>query len=1100
MKTKILYLFLLVLFCSLRIQAQMGLNFQGVARNSSNAVVANQAVSLRLSILQGSSTGSIEYSEIRKVNTNAQGLFNAVIGESGGTNVIGDFFTINWKNIPKFLKIELDASGGTNFILMGTTQFQYVAYAQFANAVDASNIKGIIPADKGGTGFASIYDLKTALAIDKSLALKANISRLDSGLAEKVDKISGKVLSTNDYTTAEKTKLAGITGTNTGDQDLSGLATTATLAMKANTSDVNTGLALKANATEVATSLANKVDKVTGKELSTNDYTNAEKSKLAGITGTNTGDQDLSNYATNAALSLKANSSDVNTALGLKANTTDLVTGLAGKVDKVLGKSLSTNDYSTAEKTKLAGIIGTNTGDQDLSGLATNVALSFKANTSDVNTALASKENANNKSTANDLGGLTPSDILFPTQKAVKEYITANSASGGVVDGGITTIKLADGAITSIKLSDLAVTDAKIATGISKSKVGLNNVENTALSTWAGSNNLTTVGTISTGIWSGTSVAITNGGTGATSAAAARSNLGLVIGTNVQAPLIAGTDYLTPTGNAIGLTNFPTLNQNTTGNAATATLAGNITATSNNTLNSLPNLTSVGTINSGSWSATVIDVAHGGTGTSTVAANTFFSGPNGINGAPNFRILSIADIPDLSSKYILNNTYPWQMQSGDVTTTGGAIFGKDITVAGQRIGIGENTGNLNLLFGKGALTTATGYGNMNTAVGPYSQIYNEGNKNTSLGIFSLSGLADGENNTAIGAYTFTQNNVDENSIASGSFPYFGGNNNTSIGAYALSYNNNYIGSGDYPYNKNTVIGAYALSGLTFDNNHPVNSESNTVIGYNAGSNLLTGSNNIFIGNNAQPSSSSVSDQIIIGNASNTSSYIYGALTTTGRISKLATVTSNYTILPSDEIITANSSSPINIYLPSAIGITGRTYTIKNINTGVVTILTTQSQKIDASNTYQLSNQYSFIKVISNGTKWLIAGLDNVSYSVSGGLTLTDLATSNLKAKTFELTQPSSINSTSTTTLDLSTGNVLQVVLTGSTTLAFVNPKIGTYIIKIKQDATGNRTLNFPTIKWADAAVPTITPTANAVDLLTIIYDGVDYYGSCLQNF
>jgi hypothetical protein len=131
----------------------------------------------------------------------------------------------------------------------------------------------------------------------------------------------------------------------------------------------------------------------------------------------------------------------------------------------------------------------------------------------------------------------------------------------------------------------------------------------------------------------------------------------------------------------------------------------------------------------------------------------------------------------------------------------------------------------------------------------------------------------------------------------------------------------------------------------------------------------------------------------------------------------------------------------------------------------------------------------------------VGGLqDSTTVSVNSGLTLTDLISSNVKAKTFELTQPSSINSTSTTTLDLSTGNVLQVVLTGSTTLAFTNPKIGTYIIKIKQDAAGNRTLNFPTIKWADAAVPTVTSTANAVDLLTIIYDGVDYYGSCLQNF
>jgi Protein of unknown function (DUF1566) len=86
---------------------------------------------------------------------------------------------------------------------------------------------------------------------------------------------------------------------------------------------------------------------------------------------------------------------------------------------------------------------------------------------------------------------------------------------------------------------------------------------------------------------------------------------------------------LTITGSAAGLTNFPILNQNTTGNAATATYAnstntantaitavtaGNITATSNTTLTSLNNLNTVGTITNGVWSATTIDIAHGGTG------------------------------------------------------------------------------------------------------------------------------------------------------------------------------------------------------------------------------------------------------------------------------------------------------------------------------------------------------------------------------------------------------------------------------------------------------------------------------------------------------
>jgi hypothetical protein len=123
---------------------------------------------------------------------------------------------------------------------------------------------------------------------------------------------------------------------------------------------------------------------------------------------------------------------------------------------------------------------------------ATQAALDLKTS----NTTLALKENIANKSSATDLGGSSTSDILFPTQKAVKTYVDGQISSGGVQDGGITTIKLADG----------AVTDAKIGSGINKSKVGLGNVENMALSTWTGSSTISRVGTISSGVWNGTAI------------------------------------------------------------------------------------------------------------------------------------------------------------------------------------------------------------------------------------------------------------------------------------------------------------------------------------------------------------------------------------------------------------------------------------------------------------------------------------------------------------------------------------------------------------------------------------------------------------------
>ncbi len=304
----LLSVFVTLLFSLSAFAQTEGLNFQGVARNTTGEVLVNQKINLRLSILLGSETGTVAYMETRQVSTNPQGVFVVVVGDDKALTKSTNFSTINWTPSPKFIKVEMDPNAGANYLVMGTSRLQAVPFAFYANGVDASNVKGVLPLSSGGTGVASMTELKTSLGLDVFN---------NAALETKVDKVAGKGLSTNDYTTAEKNKLEAITGTNTGDQDLSGYATTAQLATKANTADVTTSLATKANTADVTTSLATK-----------------------------------------------ANTADVTTSLATKANASDVTTSLATKVDKATGKDLSTNDYTTAEKTKLAAITGTNTGDQ----------------------------------------------------------------------------------------------------------------------------------------------------------------------------------------------------------------------------------------------------------------------------------------------------------------------------------------------------------------------------------------------------------------------------------------------------------------------------------------------------------------------------------------------------------------------------------------------------------------------------------------------------------------------------------------------------------------------------------------------------------------
>ena len=251
--------------------AQNGLNFQGVARTSNNVIIASQDISLKLSILQGSATGIPEYVEMRKVKTNAQGLFTAVIGDSETTITLGNFADIDWKLSPKFLKIEIDPFAGNNFISMGTTQFQYVAYAKFANSVLAENISGLVPVARGGTGTNSLTTLKSNLALDKVNNTADSSKPISKSTQSALDQKLNIVDSTKAYVTPFQ--LASFKfSTTTSSIDTINLSNrinlksnsvdTASLFRKSDTTNLYNRINLKLNIADTA-SLLKKIDTTT---------------------------------------------------------------------------------------------------------------------------------------------------------------------------------------------------------------------------------------------------------------------------------------------------------------------------------------------------------------------------------------------------------------------------------------------------------------------------------------------------------------------------------------------------------------------------------------------------------------------------------------------------------------------------------------------------------------------------------------------------------------------------------------------------------------------------------------------------------------------
>ena len=159
LKTNALIIITLLMSFSAFAQAPNLLNYQGVARNNVGNPLPNQTMKLRLSIHDLLPSGAVVYSEIRQITTNLGGLFSVQIGSAGASSSTGTLGGVNWIVGNKFLQVELDPASNNNYMDIGTVQLVSVPYAFGAGSAATvktnANLTGVVTSVGNATSIAN---------------------------------------------------------------------------------------------------------------------------------------------------------------------------------------------------------------------------------------------------------------------------------------------------------------------------------------------------------------------------------------------------------------------------------------------------------------------------------------------------------------------------------------------------------------------------------------------------------------------------------------------------------------------------------------------------------------------------------------------------------------------------------------------------------------------------------------------------------------------------------------------------------------------------------------------------------------------------------
>lgn len=116
----------LLLSLALLAQPPQLIPYQAIARDNTGSPVLNQNIGLRFTVHDQTIGGAVIWQESQIVVSNNLGI---IVTALGGTTQLT---SVDWGSGSKFLQVEMDIAGGTNYLDMGTQQMMSVPYALYA--------------------------------------------------------------------------------------------------------------------------------------------------------------------------------------------------------------------------------------------------------------------------------------------------------------------------------------------------------------------------------------------------------------------------------------------------------------------------------------------------------------------------------------------------------------------------------------------------------------------------------------------------------------------------------------------------------------------------------------------------------------------------------------------------------------------------------------------------------------------------------------------------------------------------------------------------------------------------------------------------------